>query len=156
MTFYAYVYVDPRDGKPFYVGKGQGRRARKHLVQTSNRGMAARLDELRAAGLEPEISTYACDNEAHALELERVLIEAYGRLVDGSGCLVNILEAGDRSGGFAGRRHTEESKARIRAAMQARKLSETHRARITEWARSPRGRAVRSDAARKANRSRQK
>lgn len=151
MTFYAYVYADPRTGVPFYVGKGQGRRARKHLVQTTNRGMAARLAELREVGLEPLISVYGCDSEAHALELERVLIDAYGRQCDGSGSLVNILEAGDRSGGFAGRRHSEETKARIRAAMQARRLTVEHRARVTEWARSPRGRAVRSAAASKRN-----
>lgn len=153
MTFYAYVYSDPRTGLPFYVGKGQGRRARKHLVQTANRGMAARLDELRGAGLQPRICVYGCDSEAHAFELERVLIDAYGRQCDGSGSLVNILEAGERSGGFAGRRHSEETKARIRAAMQARRLTAEHRARITEWARSPRGRAVRSAAAIKRNRT---
>lgn len=121
MTFYAYVYTDPRDGRPFYVGKGQGRRARKHLVQPTNTGMAKRIADLRGQGLTPEIATYPCDSEAHALELERVLIAAYGRLCDGSGCLVNVLEAGDRSGGFAGRQHSEETKQRIGNAQRGRK-----------------------------------
>lgn len=163
--FYAYVYADPRDQAPFYVGKGQGRRARKHLVQTSNPGMARRLAELRDQGLEPEISIYRCDSEAHAFELERVLIEAYGRLVDGSGTLVNILEAGERSGGFAGRRHSEESKARIRAAMQARVMTPEHKEKVRQkarlrtfpdiareraaaWSRTPAGRAQRAKQAR--------
>lgn len=131
MIFYAYVYVDPRDGRPFYVGKGQGSRARKHLVQATNRGMAARLDALRAEGMLPEITTYGCDSEAHALELERVLIEAYGRLCDGSGCLVNILEAGDRSGGFSGRRHSDETKRRIGEAQRGRKRAPEVGAKIS-------------------------
>lgn len=127
--FYAYVYFDPRDGLPFYVGKGQGYRARKHLHQAINKGAAERISTLRASGLSPRVETYPCDDEPAAFELERQLIARFGRQCEG-GPLCNILEAGDRSGGFAGRKHTEESKAKIRAAMQARRLSETHRNRI--------------------------
>lgn len=43
--FYAYVYFDPRDGLPFYVGKGQGYRARKHLHQATNKGVAERIGD---------------------------------------------------------------------------------------------------------------
>jgi len=31
--FYVYVIYDPWSGRAIYVGKGQGRRAREHLVQ---------------------------------------------------------------------------------------------------------------------------
>ena len=130
MTFYVYLYFDPRTDIPFYVGKGQGYRARKHLHQSTNAGVSQRLADLRAAGLTPRIERYDCRDEPHALELERQLIAAYGRQCDG-GPLCNVLEAGDRSGGMAGRRHSEATKAKIRAAMQARRLSPEHRANIS-------------------------
>lgn len=130
MTFYAYVYFDPRTDIPFYVGKGQGYRAKKHLHQATNRGVAERIADLRAAGWQPRIETHDCRDEAHAFELERQLIAAYGRQCEG-GPLCNVLEAGERSGGFAGRKHTPETKAKIRAAMQARRLTPEHRANIS-------------------------
>ncbi len=33
MSYYIYVYIDPRNGEPFYVGVGHGNRAQKHLRQ---------------------------------------------------------------------------------------------------------------------------
>ena len=127
--FYAYAYFDPRDGAPFYIGKGQGYRARKHLHQATNRGVADRLSTLRALGLRPTIETYPCADEAAAFELERQLIARYGRECEG-GPLCNILEAGERSGGFLGRKHTPETKEKIRAAMKARRLTDEHKAKI--------------------------
>jgi len=127
--FYAYVYFDPRDDAPFYVGKGQGYRARKHLHQATNRGVANRISTLRAAGLFPRIETYPCADEPAAFELERRLIARYGRQCEG-GTLCNVLEAGDRSGGMLGRKHSDETKAKIRAALSGRRLSREHRARI--------------------------
>lgn len=128
--FYAYAYFDPRDGSPFYIGKGQGYRSQKHLHQAANKGVADRLSTLRALGLRPTIETYPCADEAAAFELERQLIARYGRECEG-GPLCNILEAGERSGGMAGRKHSVETKEKIRAAMKARRLSDEHRQRIS-------------------------
>lgn len=159
--FYVYTYFDPRTDLPFYVGKGQKYRARKHLHQTGNTGMARRLLALKAEGLEPEIDIYYAESEAEAFNLERLLIAIYGRLVNGSGHLVNILEAGERTGGFAGHRHSEAAKQRIREAQKGRQWSPEQRAnqraaakkrtlsplarqRAVEWGQSEEGRAVRS------------
>ena len=45
-----YLYVDPRNGRPFYVGKGQGSRALAHLGETGSSQNLHRLRELRSAG----------------------------------------------------------------------------------------------------------
>jgi len=65
LGFYVYLYVDPRDGKAFYVGKGQGSRALAHLSASAESRKVARLRELAEAGLEPRI-----DILAHALRDE--------------------------------------------------------------------------------------
>ncbi|MGH7821426.1 MAG: hypothetical protein ACREQ9_16810 [Candidatus Binatia bacterium] len=31
LCYYVYLYVDPRTGKPFYVGKGRGPRCLSHI-----------------------------------------------------------------------------------------------------------------------------
>ena len=31
LGYYVYLYIDPRSDRPFYVGKGQGRRILAHL-----------------------------------------------------------------------------------------------------------------------------
>ena len=31
LGYYVYLYIDPRTAKPFYVGKGKGRRLLAHL-----------------------------------------------------------------------------------------------------------------------------
>ncbi len=62
---YVYLLVDPRDGRPFYAGKGQGSRMLSHRIidardlsddrdDTGGR-KTARLGELRGLGLEAEI-----------------------------------------------------------------------------------------------------
>src|SRR5690242_20018084 len=45
LGFYVYLYIDPRTGKPFYVGKGQGSRALAHL-SASTRGSDERSARL--------------------------------------------------------------------------------------------------------------
>ena len=56
---YVYVYIDPRDGKPFYIGKGQGSRLFAHLEDQSECEKVARIAKIRAAGLEPQIDILA-------------------------------------------------------------------------------------------------
>jgi hypothetical protein len=71
LGYYVYLYVDPRTGKPFYVGKGQRGRVLAHLSAKGESRKVATLAELKAAGLEPrlEILAHALPSEEAALRL---------------------------------------------------------------------------------------
>ena len=52
---YVYVYIDPRDGRPFYIGKGKSGRLFSHLDDHSESRKVARIADIRALGMEPRI-----------------------------------------------------------------------------------------------------
>lgn len=56
---YVYLYIDPRNEQPFYVGKGQGGRALSHLSEAAESRKCARIAELRAEGKEPRVDILA-------------------------------------------------------------------------------------------------
>jgi hypothetical protein len=69
LGYYVYLYVDPRDGKVFYIGKGKGERCLDHLYEDDDHPKAQRIRDIFAAGLEPRIEMLA-----HGLRTEQ---EAY-------------------------------------------------------------------------------
>jgi len=69
LGYYVYLYVDPRDGKVFYIGKGKGERCLDHLFEDDDHPKVKRIREIFAAGLEPRIEMLA-----HGLRTEQ---EAY-------------------------------------------------------------------------------
>jgi hypothetical protein len=77
---YVYLYVDPRDEKVFYVGKGQGNRVLAHLPAEGNGPKAKLIRAIRAAGLEPRLEVLANDlpSEEAALRIESAVIDALG------------------------------------------------------------------------------
>jgi hypothetical protein len=80
LGYYVYMYVDPRINEPFYVGKGQGERALAHLSDTSESRKVARINEIRAAGFEPQIDilVHGLTSAEAAFRVEAAVIDAIG------------------------------------------------------------------------------
>ena len=45
LKHYVYVYIDPRNNKPFYIGEGQGNRAFDHLEDKTDSEKVKRIAE---------------------------------------------------------------------------------------------------------------
>jgi len=94
MKFYVYVYTDPTNGLPFYVGKGQGNRYKHHLNKSHNRYLGFKIAKIREQGYEPQVDiVFRTQDENLAYETEEFLIRSYGRRVDG-GLLCNFTLGG--------------------------------------------------------------
>lgn len=132
LEFYTYVYLDPLTLVPFYVGKGKGYRAHKHFHQTHSRPVAMKLRQLANTGHRPKIEIYPAISERHALDVEIELIAAFGRRDLGTGTLFNVSSGGETTAGFTGRKHSEESKAKISAAGKGRVISQETREKLRE------------------------
>jgi hypothetical protein len=80
LGYYVYLYVDPRDERPFYVGKGQERRALPHLGEAAESRKCAMLDELRAAGLTSRVDVLAhgMRDEETAFRIEAAVVGLFG------------------------------------------------------------------------------
>jgi uncharacterized protein len=68
---YVYVYIDPRNGKPFYIGRGKGNRLFTHLSEKSEAEKVAQIAEIQAGGKAPRIEVLRyglSDSEARLVE----------------------------------------------------------------------------------------
>lgn len=122
--FYIYGLFDPRNGEPFYIGKGKGDRLKDHLrigvVVDQNFRKASRIEEIRSVGLEPlpVVMIEGLDDEDEAYRLEESIIAEYGRIgFESYGVLTNIcLEA--RPPSCLGRIHSDETRQKIADAQR--------------------------------------
>jgi hypothetical protein len=78
VSYYVYKLVDPRDGKPFYVGKGKGRRCFSHEMEARRGVVGPKCDKIReiiAAGRGVEfirVKEFKVESQAYAYERELI------------------------------------------------------------------------------------
>jgi hypothetical protein len=119
--FYVYVYYDPRNNQPFYVGKGCGRRCYDHLKETEDKTdnifKWRKINSIRNDGSEAIVKKEIENlSEEHAYEQEAVLIRQYGRAgIDPGGILTNRCED-LRPPSTKGKKFSDEHKAKLKAA----------------------------------------
>lgn len=84
LQYYVYVLIDPRNGRPFYVGKGFRRRIDQHLLGAKEKGSEAETDKERMI-VEIEKTEKVKHlvlrhglTEKEAFEVESVAIDAIG------------------------------------------------------------------------------
>ena len=81
LGYYVYLYIDPRDDRPFYVGKGRGERVLDHLLSTHGESRKAKvLKELRRTGIKPRLDVLAhgLPSAETALRIEAAVIDLLG------------------------------------------------------------------------------
>ena len=84
------------DGKlPFYVGKGNEKRAHSHLKTSHSTMVNRKIAKMRREGREPVVQFIPAPDDEHAKEMECLLIAMIGRRDLGLGPLLNGTDGGD-------------------------------------------------------------
>jgi hypothetical protein len=77
---YVYVYIDPRNGEPFYIGKGKENRVFTHLSELSETDKVKRITDIQKNGQEPQIDILRYGlSDTEARLAEAVAIDLIGK-----------------------------------------------------------------------------
>lgn len=126
-TAYVYTLTDPRNGMPFYVGKGHGKRCEFHLDEAKyyTKRKSKKLNKIRklmSLGINPIITKVEENvSDAQAIDFECLLI---AEMRDIGIPLTNMTDGGDGAQGY---KHSEEHKQMMRELFIGRIFTEEHR-----------------------------
>lgn len=89
--FYTYALIDPRDGLPFYVGKGSGKRMYRHTDNSHNPHVRRRISEIVSSGLKViHEKLFESEDETLCFLIEILAIDFFGRIA-----LLNLTNGGE-------------------------------------------------------------
>jgi len=136
--FYVYGLYNPITEQLFYVGKGTKKNNRHKDHLTEKRGKENRLRwkqicDIRKIGLEPVVQILV-DNildEDIAYREESKLIKQYGKIIDSTGILTNILDDA-RPPSWKGREKSEEHRKNLSLSRLGKTLTEETKKKIIE------------------------
>jgi len=136
--YYVYGLYDPLKNELFYIGKGKttNNRHKDHLTERrgkENKLRWQRICHLRKAGLEPIIQLLIenIECEETAYDEESKLIKQYGKIIDNTGILTNILDDA-RPPSWKGRVKTVEHRKNLSLSHMGKTLSEETKRKIIE------------------------
>jgi hypothetical protein len=121
--FYTYAYLR-EDRTPYYIGKGQGRRA----YTKNKRQFKPPKDKSRIIFLKQNLL------EQEAFKHEKYMIGVFGRKDLGTGILHNKTDGGEGSSGLI---HSDETKRKMSESHTGKTFSENHRKKISEANKNP-------------------
>ena len=119
--FYTYLHCRP-NGDPFYVGKGRGKRSRSLKCGRNSHHIKV---VAKYGSNNIGIYLFPCESEAQAIRDE---IQQIAQLRRDGYVLANATNGGE---GVSGLRHSPQSRAKMAAAKNGRKLSEETRQRMS-------------------------
>ena len=122
--FYVYLYVR-EDGTPYYVGKGQKKRAWESHKRRNNTQVKPLAEERIVFH-----SVNLTEDDAKKLEIE--LIKSYGRKDLGTGILRNLTDGGDGTTGSKLGPRSVEARLKASNSMRGRAFTEEHKAKLSE------------------------
>ena len=137
MKYCTYILKDPTTDTPFYIGSGKLSRPYYHMTFNKYDTNYRKLDKLR------ELIEQFCnediieiveesDSRDEMFSLEQSYLDEY-RVIEDGGILLNLQKVVEC--GFAGRKHTEETKCKIsdnNVGMTGMKHSEETKRKISE------------------------
>jgi len=115
-----YLYTDPLNDIPRYVGMGTETRPYNHIKRSTNPKLGNMINKRIRDGYVVEPKILCIGEEGYIKDLEIKLIAAYGREDLNEGTLFNYTDGGD---GIIGYNHTEEHKNKMSERMKGKNNS---------------------------------